>query len=248
MIYTILLYSWIGLAILLFPILLRITAPYGRHTKSTWGPLVSNRWGWVIMELPALLIFPILFFVGDGPKTYVTWLFLGLWLLHYTNRTLVFPLRTRTKGKKMPLTIVLMAICFNGMNGYLNGYYMGFMADYGESYLADPRMMIGFAIFAVGLLINWQSDAILLNLRKPGETGYKIPKKGLFRYISCPNHLGEIIEWAGFAVMTWSLPTLSFALWTAVNLIPRALDHHRWYRKKFPDYPKERKAIIPFLW
>jgi hypothetical protein len=47
--------------------------------------------------------------------------------------------------------------------------------------------------------------------------------------------------------MAWNLPAFSFALWTAVNLIPRALDHHRWYLKTFPDYPKERKAVIPFL-
>ena len=65
--------------------------------------------------------------------------------------------------------------------------------------------------------------------------------------MSCPNYLGEIIEWVGWAVATWSLAGLSFAVWTAANLIPRAWQHHRWYRAEFPDYPKERKAVIPFL-
>ena len=69
----------------------------------------------------------------------------------------------------------------------------------------------------------------------------------MFRYVSCPNHFGEIVEWAGFAVMCWNLPALSFAVWTAGNLIPRALSHHRWYRERFPDYPPERKAVIPFV-
>ena len=97
-------------------------------------------------------------------------------------------------------------------------------------------------------MINWQSDNILIHLRKLGEKGYKIPHGGFFKWISCPNHFGEIIEWTGFAIMTWSLSGLSFAIWTAVNLIPRALDHHKWYKDTFSDYPQKRKAVIPFLW
>ena len=57
--------------------------------------------------------------------------------------------------------------------------------------------------------------------------------------------MGEIIEWSGFALMCWNLPALSFAVWTAANLIPRALSHHAWYRRTFPDYPPGRKAVIP---
>jgi len=91
------------------------------------------------------------------------------------------------------------------------------------------------------------SDNRLIHLRKPDETGYKIPKGGLFRYISCPNLFGEMVEWAGFVLMCWSWPALSFAVWTAANLGPRALAHHRWYRSHFKDYPPERKAVVPFV-
>ena len=97
----------------------------------------------------------------------------------------------------------------------------------------------------IGAGINIHSDQILLSLRKPGETGYKIPKGGMFKWISCPNLFGEILEWSGFAILCWNLPALGFAVWTAANLIPRALSHHKWYLEKFSDYPKERKAVIP---
>ena len=60
-----------------------------------------------------------------------------------------------------------------------------------------------------------------------------------------PNYLGECIEWLGWAIMTWSFSGFVFALWTTFNLLPRALKHHSWYKEKFNDYPKERKAIIP---
>ena len=55
------------------------------------------------------------------------------------------------------------------------------------------------------------------------------------------------LEWTGFAIAAWSLPALAFALYTVSNLAPRAVAHHRWYRDKFPDYPRERRALIPFV-
>ena len=82
---------------------------------------------------------------------------------------------------------------------------------------------------------------------KPGETGYKIPHGGLYHYISCPNYFGELVEWAGWALLTFSLPGLAFFVWTAANLVPRALAHHRDYRARFTHYPAQRRALIPFL-
>ena len=43
------------------------------------------------------------------------------------------------------------------------------------------------------------SDSILASLRGPGETGYKIPRGGLFCLLSAPNYFGETLEWCGFA-------------------------------------------------
>jgi len=243
-------YIWIAIALFIFPLVVKIVAPYGRHTTKDWGILIDNRIGWIIMELPALLVFAIFFLVGSGDRPATTWVFFGLWLLHYVNRTLIFPFRLNTKGKKMPLAIVLMALGFNFVNGFINGYFLGSLATesmYPPSYFYDPRFILGLALFAGGMYINWQSDTILIHLRKPGETSYVIPQGGFFKYISCPNHFGEIVEWFGFAIMVWSLPALAFAIWTLVNLLPRALHHHRWYTETFQNYPKERKAIFPFI-
>jgi protein-S-isoprenylcysteine O-methyltransferase Ste14 len=102
-------------------------------------------------------------------------------------------------------------------------------------------------VFAAGYFINRRSDTILRNLRKPGETGYKIPQGGMFRWISAPNYFGELTIWTGWAIATWSLAGLSFAVFTAANLVPRALTNHKWYLDKFPDYPAKRRAIIPYI-
>ena len=98
------------------------------------------------------------------------------------------------------------------------------------------------------MTINIQADGILRNLRKPGETGYKIPRGGMFEYVSGANFFGEIVEWCGFAIATWSLPALSFALYAALFIGTRGYHHHQWYLQTFGDvYPTSRKAIIPFL-
>lgn len=142
----------------------------------------------------------------------------------------------------MPLAIVLSAFFFNIVNGLINGYFLSNINLHSVSIF----LIAGFLIFILGLCINIYSDNKLINLRKI-KKGYFVPKGGLFKYISCPNFFGEILEWFGFALMTFNIGSLSFFIWTCCNLIPRALAHHKWYKNKFNGYPKERKAILPFL-
>lgn len=246
--YYLLIKIWIAFGIILFPVLLSITVPYGRHSRKDWGPMIPNRLGWIIMELPALLMFVLFFLLGPNKVTFVSLIFFLLYTAHYSNRAIIFPLRTHTSKKLMPLIIAIFAIFFNLINGFINGYYFGTVSGgYDINWLYDIRFIAGGFFFIVGMVINVQSDNVLLALRRSEKKGYSIPTGGLFRYISCPNFFGEMMEWTGFAIMTWSPAALAFAIWSIVNLVPRALDHHRWYREKFSDYPAERKAVIPFL-
>jgi steroid 5-alpha reductase family enzyme len=144
---------------------------------------------------------------------------------------------------------MFMAVFFNVINGYINGRYLGvFAGRYGTEWFGDPRFIAGAALFVAGFVVNFHSDHILRKLRKGEETGYRIPEGGFFSLVTGANYFGEIVEWFGWACMTWSLPGLAFAFWAACNLIPRARSHHRWYLEKFPDYPKRRRVIFPYLY
>lgn len=221
-----------------------VTAPYGRHGRSGWGPLLPARWGWILMESPA--VFGMLAVVVTlGPTQPLRWVFLAIWLSHYVYRTFIFPLRVR--GRPMPLSIAGMGFGFNLFNAWINGTWIATMSDYPSTWLGDPRFIAGLALFAAGLFIHLRSDAILRALRAPGETGYRIPHGFLYRWVSCPNYLGETVQWIGWAVLTASPAGLLFAVYTLANLGPRALAHHRWYRERFEDYPEERKALVPFV-
>lgn len=241
-------WAWIIIALVIFLVLLFITAPYGRHTKTTWGPLIDNKIGWFLMEFFVLVVLYFFLLTGTNSISTANGIIAAFFTLHYINRSIVFPLRIKTSGKKMPVLIMLMGMGFNLVNGFLLGYFLGNFRIYPVEWLASPQFTIGTVLFFTGMYINIQSDNILINLRQPGETGYKIPQQGLFSYVSCPNLFGEVLEWAGFAILMWNLPGLAFFVWTFANLVPRAISHHKWYLEKFPDYPKERKAVIPFLW
>lgn len=235
------------LAVLAFVPLLWIAAPYGRHARSGWGPTIPARAGWVIMESPAIVLFVVVFLRGDQARTIVAVMFLALWQFHYVYRSLIFPFRMRETGKRMPLAIAGMAIVFNCLNAYINARWISHFGEYSSAWLAGTPFLLGIACFFSGWAINQHADAILLRLRRPGQTGYGIPRGGMYRWVSCPNYLGEILEWTGWAIATWSPAGAAFAVFTAANLTPRALANHRWYRTEFPDYPPARRALIPGL-
>jgi len=244
---TFFIFLWTAFALFLFPVLFFVKQPYGRHFSERWGPAVPNQTGWIIMELPSLIIFSYFYTVSQNFSLSTTILF-ALWFVHYFNRSLIFPFRIKTKGKKMPLLIMLFGIIFNVVNASLNGLFLSKIPDFHSFSLSDfIRFAIGLILFISGLIINLTSDNILMRLRKKSENGYYIPNGGMFKWVSCPNYLGEILEWTGFALMAWNPAAVSFAVWTFVNLVPRAIDHHKWYRQHFADYPVNRKAIIPYL-
>ena len=221
-------------------------APYGRHERRGWGPRVDSTVGWVLMEATAVLVLPAVFFAA-GRRDAVSWVFLALWELHYLHRAFVFPFR-RASPRRTPWAIVGMALAFNVVNGVLNGAYLFALAPpYGADWLWRPRFLAGLAVFLGGMALNVDSDNRLLRLRRRSE-GYAVPHGGGFRWVSCPNYLGEIVEWTGFAIATASPAAWVFAWWTLANLAPRARSHHRWYRERFADYPATRRALVPFVW
>lgn len=239
-------YAEIALAVVTFVALLFIVAPYGgRHGRAGWGPTVPARVGWVVMEAPASILFVVFYLLGSHRFDLVPLLFLALWLVHYVYRAFVYPFLMRS-GSRMPVLVMLLAIGFNLLNAWVNARWISEYGSYPVSWLGDGRFWFGVVLFAAGLTLNARSDRTLRLLRRSGG-GYRIPQGGGFRYVSSPNYLGEMIEWTGWAIATWSLAGTAFALYTFANLAPRAFANHRWYRETFPDYPPERRALLPFV-
>lgn len=141
-----------------------------------------------------------------------------------------------------------MAFGFNLLNAYLQARWISEYADFARDRWFWWRCAAGMVVFGCGMAANIWSDNLLTGL-KSRSGGYMIPRGGLFEWVSCPNYLGEILEWLGWALMTWCWAGLGFFVYTCANLVPRAGANHRWYLQKFgDDYPKNRKAVIPLVY
>ncbi|MEQ9065022.1 MAG: methyltransferase [Vicingaceae bacterium] len=235
------------LAIIVFIALFFTPAPYGKHHRNGWGPALRVAPAWILMELPAVVIPGYWFFTNLHLQTSVSTIFLIIWMSHYLYRTFIYPFTISRSARPFPLIIVLFGLLFNCLNGTVNGYYLfdtHIKSD--DTWLTSWPFITGCALFLIGMVVNKQSEFILAQLKKQGND-YQIPKGGLFRYVSNPHYLGEIIEWCGWAVLTWSICGLAFFVFTVANLFPRAITVHKWYKNRFEEYPNERTSIIPWL-
>jgi protein-S-isoprenylcysteine O-methyltransferase Ste14 len=226
-----------------------LSAPYGRHARAGWGPTFDPRIGWIVMESPSVVLWGAIFYLTMPSASAPALIFLAVWFFHYVYRAFIYPFRMRVKpGDRMPILVAAIAVAFNTLNAVVNApMASGGVHPWDSSWLTDPRFVVGIALFALGTWINRDADATLRSLRKPGDTGYRIPTGGLYGWITCPNYFGECLAWTGWAVATWSTAGLGFAVYTAANLVPRALQNHAWYQSQFPDYPKDRRAILPWI-
>ncbi|XP_060047134.1 3-oxo-5-alpha-steroid 4-dehydrogenase 1 isoform X1 [Erinaceus europaeus] len=157
-----------------------ISSPYGRYVTPGGRCQLPARVSWVLQELPSLVL-PLLLLLRAPPGTPTpNLLLLSMFVLHYVQRSLIFPLLIRG-GKPTPVYVFLLAFLYCTFNGYLQGRYLTRHAVYAEDWLTDPRFLGGSLLWLLGLMINLHSDHILRNLREPGETGYKIPRGGTLR-------------------------------------------------------------------
>ena len=236
---------WTLLGAITFIYLFFVSAPYGRHIRKGWGRNISARAGWVIMESPCVLIMLIYTFIVKDNLESLHIIFLSLWLLHYVHRSFIYPFVIDMTNPKMPISIAVSAFFFNIVNVNLQAFGIYYLTDYSQDWMYSYIFFFGLFIFLIGMYINIKSDYLIVALRRDKGPGYHLPSKFMHKYISSPNYFGEIIEWLGWAILTWSISGAVFALWTIANLFPRALAHHKWYKEKFDDYPSNRKAIIP---
>lgn len=220
---------------------------YGRHARIDASG-VPVRLAWLVMASPGLLLCPWIYEQGASGGLVPT-IMLVYWMLAYGWRGLLFPALMRgTHGKRMPWGIVVLGTIFTAALAYLNALVLAeTWREYPLRWLWSVRFLYGSMLFLAGMFISRASDFVLSRLRRRGDLGYMLPRGVFFEELSCPNYLGEMLMWLGWAVLTWSKAGLAAATLSIALLLPRAVSHHLWYRRTFPNYPPNRRAIIPFV-
>lgn len=246
-------FLWVmaAVAVVVFVALQFFEAGYGYLFDRRYGPPVNNKVGWVLMESPVFVAMCVLWAMSERQWATVPLVLFSMFQLHYFQRSFIFPLLMRGKSK-MPLGIVLMGMVFNTLNALMQGGWIFYLApaDYYADWFAKPYIYVGVLLFFAGMFINMQSDYIIRHLRKEGDTRHYIPRGGAFRYVSSANYFGELLEWTGFAIASWSWAGVVFVLWTFANLAPRSASLYKRYAKEFGEEFTSlgRKRIIPFIY
>lgn len=238
------------IACIVFIALYYVRAGYGIFRTASWGVAISNKVAWILMEAPVFIVMCWMWATSGRRFEPVILTFFVFFQIHYFQRAFIFPLLMTGKSK-MPLAIMAMGILFNLLNGYMQGEWIFYLTPqdmYRSGWFASPWFIVGTLVFFAGMGINWYSDYIIRHLRKPGDTRHYLPQKGMYRYVTSANYFGEIVEWAGWAILTCSLSGLVFLWWTIANLVPRANAILHRYREEFGEAVGERKRIFPFLY
>lgn len=231
-----------------------VDAGYGKMISDKWGPAISNKVGWLLMECPVFFVVLYLWATSEVRFQVPYLLFFLIFELHYFQRSFIFPFVLKGRSK-MPFSIMAMSVIWNVINGYVQGMWLFHLAPvhsqlYTAGWVTDPRFIIGVCIFFVGMGINLHSDHVIRTLRKPGDTNHYLPKRGLYKYVTSANYFGEILEWLGFAVLTWSWAGVLFFWFTCCNLVPRANAIYHKYEAEFPNEfdKKKLKRVFPFIY
>ena len=239
-----------GIAAVVFVALYFLKAGYGMFRDSRWGISLNNKVAWVLMEAPVFIVMALLWWGSERRFETAPLIIFLLFELHYFQRSFVFPFLMKGKSR-MPVSIMRMGVVFNALNGFMQGEWLFYLAPadrYTTEWLTTPPFIIGTLIFFTGMVINWHSDNVIRHLRQPGDTRHYLPQKGLYRYVTSANYFGELVEWTGFAILTWSAAGAVFAWWTFANLVPRANAIYHRYQQEFGTQMGNRKRIFPFLY
>jgi hypothetical protein len=166
----------------LFVLLFFQTAPYGKFSTSKgWGMLLPAKFCWFVMESPNLWITAIIYCLQrQGVVTSQTnsllskesqsflpsQLFLSLFLLHYINRSLVFPFLLSTNSNPMPISIAFFSLTYCSWNSLTQVCSLLLLSSQPSSYILSFPCLFGCSLFILGMYINISSDSLLIRLRK----------------------------------------------------------------------------------
>ncbi|ESK82782.1 3-oxo-5-alpha-steroid 4-dehydrogenase [Moniliophthora roreri MCA 2997] len=225
-------------AAIVSPLSFVFDAPFGRFASTSGSIfLIDGIKAWIVMEIISPIFFTYTYFssplsTGTPEHTIAQNILAGMFLVHYTNRSLISPLRTPSRSKSH-FYVLLSAILFNVINGSLLGSYLS--SPGARAYLGNdantwssPVWYIGLVLWAVGFIGNVVHDEILLNIRrkfkKSGKKDgqgehYAIPNGLLYDYVSFPNYSCEWLEWLGFALAASPVPLISLDSLFKVGLL-----------------------------
>ncbi|MBI3164748.1 MAG: DUF1295 domain-containing protein [Anaerolineales bacterium] len=172
--------------------------------------------------------------------TPIQWIVFSAVFIHFAKRTLE-SLFLHKYSRPTSLVNTLVISFFYSQAAFTVGWL-----NRSPAAQLDPVFVLGMVLFLAGVSGNFYHHKLLADLRKE-STGYFIPKGGLFRYVVCPHYMFEIIGWIGIALLSRHTAAWMNLFAMISFLAGQGLRALSWYKAAFEDFPKNRKAILPFI-
>jgi len=226
------------------------------------GPQVSWRTVFVIEYAGPLFIHPIIyhlprvFYRGSVQHSQLQKFVYAMVIVHFAKRELESIFVHRFSHATMPLrNIFKNSLHYHILSGLFLAYpiysptYAANSPYIRSTFQSNPQylwMCVGIWLFAE--LSNLSAHLTVRNLRPPGSRTRAIPHGYGFGLVSFPNYFFESVAWAAVAYMSGSWAAWLFWAVSTAQMMSWAAKKHRAYKKEFgKDYPRQRKAMIPFL-
>uniref|UniRef100_A0A182Q3C7 Polyprenal reductase n=1 Tax=Anopheles farauti TaxID=69004 RepID=A0A182Q3C7_9DIPT len=123
----------------------------------------------------------------------------------------------------------------------------------GYRFEMNMQLAMAIAVFYYAWFHQFRSNVILANLRKD-RTGrvvsekHALPTGDYFEVVSSPHMFFEIVMYVVlFAVLHRNSSMVYVLLWVLSNQLMNSWLTHQWYVENFPNYPKQRKALVPYV-
>lgn len=210
------------------------------------GDLDSKKGMFIIYFLPFLIY--VYFYLTSTffSSLYHQLIFIAV-TLHFAKRCLEVLFLHRYSGKISFLTTGLITWAYSSIAYSIHESVDIFTKPDMIANTTDYSLYFGFAVFLLGQSSNFYHHILLTRLRTNESREYKIPEGGLFSLVNCPHYLSEIIGWIGIAIMSKYLIVYGLTFIMSAYLFGRSINTTRWYWEKIPNFPKDRKSILPFV-
>lgn len=104
----------------------KVVAPFGKHTSSkqnsqyNWGPSINPKLAWFLFESPNLVWCIFAYFHRNKnvfDEHYANIILFGVFVIHYVNRCILYPLQMKRGSSTVNLAIFSSAFFFCCING-----------------------------------------------------------------------------------------------------------------------------------
>ena len=165
-------------------------------------------------------------------------------LLHaqLTRRLLESLVIVKHDRSKMHAAHLLFALCYYPL--------LSLSINISSVLVYTPLALLSVVVFCWASLHQYRCHVILAELRESGDNVYGIPYGDWFVFVSSPHYLAEILIYISIFVSSGAGYLLGAnCLYQILNFsLICTPPTHNWYLKKFEDYPRNRKILVPFVY